>query len=196
MKRILLLVAALFAGFAGQSGAELRAQAQTESLTLEDITSGKYNPQYVYGVNPLRDGESYSQLSDDATRIVRRSFKDGKETETLFDCATARGDKKLERIDGYIMSPDESRILLRTETKPIYRRSYTAVFYIYDVRTRKYTPLSDGGPQQAPLFSPDGNVVAFVRGGNLFLVKLLFDNAETQVTRDGKFNSVINGLPD
>ncbi len=196
MKRILLLVAALFAGFAGQSGTELRAQAQTESLTLEDITSGKYNPQYVYGVNPLRDGESYSQLSDDATRIVRRSFKDGKETETLFDCATARGDKKLERIDGYIMSPDESRILLRTETKPIYRRSYTAVFYIYDVRTRKYTPLSDGGPQQAPLFSPDGNVVAFVRGGNLFLVKLLFDNAETQVTRDGKFNSVINGLPD
>ncbi len=196
MRRILLLAAALFAGVAGFGTLRTQQAAQAQSLTLEDITAGKYNPQYVYGVNPMRDGESYSQLSDDARRIVRRSFKDGRETETLFDCATARGDKKLERIDGYVMSPDESRILLRTETTPIYRRSYTAVYYIYDVRTRKYTPLSDGGPQQVPLFSPDGNVVAFARGGNLFLVKLLFDNAETQVTRDGKFNSVINGLPD
>ncbi len=196
MRRILLLAAALFAGVAGFGTLRTQQAAQAQSLTLEDITAGKYNPKYVYGVNPMRDGESYSQLSDDARRIVRRSFKDGRETETLFDCATARGDKKLERIDGYVMSPDESRILLRTETMPIYRRSYTAVYYIYDVRTRKYAPLSDGGPQQVPLFSPDGNVVAFARGGNLFLVKLLFDNAETQVTRDGKFNSVINGLPD
>ena len=39
-----------------------------------------------------------------------------------------------------------------------------------------------------PRFSPDGNVVAFVRDNNLFVVKLLYGNAETQVTKDGKRN--------
>ena len=46
------------------------------------------------------------------------------------------------------------------------------------------------------MFSPDGNQIAFVRDNNIFLVKLLYDNAESQVTKDGKRNEVINGIPD
>ena len=49
-------------------------------------------------------------------------------------------------------------------------------------------PLSENGPQQVPLFSPDGNQIAFVRDNNIYLVKLLFCNSESQVTKDGKFN--------
>ena len=195
MKRFLLIIASLFVGGIFLGGSKAVAQ-NAQQLTLEDITGGKYNPQYVYGVNPMKDGESYTQLSDDSKRIIRRSFKTGQEIEGLCDADQARGDAKLKAIDGYIMSPDERRILLRTQTKPIYRRSYTAEYYIYDVQNKKYEPLSDGGPQQMPLFSPDGNVIAFVRDNNLFLVKLLFGNAESQVTKDGKFNEVINGLPD
>ena len=56
--------------------------------------------------------------------------------------------------------------------------------------------LSDGGPQQVPVFSPDGNQVAFVRDNNIFLVKLLYGNSESQVTEDGKQNEVLNGIPD
>ena len=195
MKRFLLFVASLFMGGTAFTGSQLLAQAN-QQLTLEDITGGKYNPQYVYGVNPMKDGESYTQLSNDNKRIIRRSFKTGKEIGVLFDADNARGPKKLNAIDGYIMSPDERRILLRTQTKAIYRRSYTAVYYIYDVENKKFEALSEGGPQQMPLFSPDGNVIAFVRNNNLFLVKLLFGNAESQVTKDGKFNEIINGLPD
>lgn len=57
-------------------------------------------------------------------------------------------------------------------------------------------PLSENGPQQVPLFSPDGNQIAFVRDNNIYLVKLLFGNSESQVTKDGKFNEVLNGIPD
>lgn len=194
MKKLLLIVAGLFMGMAGHCG--MQAQAQGAQLTLEDIAAGKYFPRYVYGVTPMLDGESYSQLSDDNKRIIRRSFKTGKELGVVFDADKARGSHKLTTIDGYIMSPDERRILLRTQTKMIYRRSYTAVYYIYDVQNGTYEPLSDGGPQQMPIFSPDGNVVAFARDNNLFVVKLLFGNAETQVTKDGKFNEVLNGVPD
>ena len=168
----------------------------SEGLNLRDITNGVYSPQYIYAVNPMNDGETYTQLSPDHKRIIRRSFKTGKEVGVVFNVDDARGDAKLKSIDGYVMSPDESTILLRTQTKSIYRHSYTAVHYIYSVENKTYAPLSKGGPQQVPLFSPDGRMIAFVRDNNLFLVKLLFGNSESQVTKDGKFNEVLNGIPD
>lgn len=191
MKKFFMIAACFLFLFNGEV-----AHAQEGKIKLQDVTNGVYWPKQIDGVNPMNDGESYTQLSPDHKRIVRHSFKTGKEIATVFDVETARGSKKLPRIDGYIMSPDEHRILIQTETKGIYRRSYTAVYYIYDVRNNTLEPLSEGGPQQVPLFSPDGNVIAFARGNNLFLVKLLFGNAEVQVTKDGKFNEVINGLPD
>lgn len=191
MKKFFMIAACFLFLFKGEV-----THAQEGKIKLQDVTNGVYWPKQIDGVNPMNDGESYTQLSPDHKRIVRHSFKTGKEIATVFDVETARGLKKLPRIDGYIMSPDEHRILIQTETKGIYRRSYTAVYYIYDVRNNTLEPLSEGGPQQVPLFSPDGNVIAFARGNNLFLVKLLFGNAEVQVTKDGKFNEVINGLPD
>lgn len=167
-----------------------------DTLTIEKVTNGAYSPTYIYGVHPLNDGENYSQLSADGKRIVRCSFKTGKEVNVIFDVEQARGKNKLTRIDGYIMSPDEKKILLQTQTRAIYRRTFTAVYYIYDVVNRKFEPLSEGGPQISPLFSPDGNVVAFARDNDLFVVKLLYNNAETRVTRDGKRNAIINGIPD
>lgn len=189
MKKILLLAASFLLSL----GSVL---AQGDVLELKDITDGRYSPEYVYGVTPMNDGESYTQLSPDRKRIIRRSFKTGKELGTLFDVSTAEGPVRLQAIDGYIMSPDESRILIQTQTRAIYRRSFTAVYYIYSVKNNSFEPLSEGGPQQVPLFSPDGNLIAFVRDNNLFLVKLLFGNAESQVTKDGERNEVINGIPD
>ena len=102
-----------------------------------------------------------------------------------------------------LFAPDGSKLLIATETTPIYRRSYTAVHYLYSLKrnlegkiNNVVEKLSDGGPQQVPVFSPDGNMVAFVRDNNIYLVKLLYGNSESQVTEDGKRNEVLNGIPD
>ena len=166
-----------------------------EKVTLSGIAKGQYRAENIYGLKPTLDGEHYTQMSSDRKRIVKYSFKTGKEVATIFDVDKAR-DITLKSFDGYIMSPDEKLILIQTETKYIYRRSYTAVYYIYDVKNNRMTALSNNGPQQAPLFSPDGFQVAFVRNNNIFLVKLLFGNNESQVTKDGEYNKVINGVPD
>lgn len=167
-----------------------------ETLSLEALTRGQYAARTVAGVRPLADGEHYSQISADARQIVVWSFRTGEQTEVLFDVATARGDVRLNRIDGYVMSPDEKTILIQTETNRIYRHSFTATYYIYNVRNHTLEPLSSGGPQEVPVFSPDGTMIAFVRQNNIFLVKLLFGNSELQVTKDGEYNKIINGKPD
>ena len=196
MKKTLLSIAASFLCLFAAFPFCAKAQTEADKISLQQLTDGTFSPQHLYGVHPLNDGESYSRLSDDGRRIVRSSFKTGQEVGVLFDLDQARTTAKVSRIDGYIMSPDEKRILLQTETRAIYRRTFTAVYYLYDVTSRKMERLSEGGPQMSPLFSPDGNVVAFARDNNLFVVKLLYGNAEMQVTTDGRRNEIINGIPD
>ena len=163
-------------------------------LDLQAITRGEFGAETMAAVVPLADG-NYAQISDDGKQIVKYSFRTGKQAQVLFDADKARG-PKVKRVEGYIMSPDGQKMLIQTNTERIYRRSFASTYYIYSLKNNTLEPLSDGGPQQTPVWSPDGNVVAFVRDNNIFLVKLLYGNAESQVTKDGKRNEIINGVPD
>lgn len=166
-----------------------------EKMNLKDIAEGQFAAQRIDGINPIKGTDQYAQLSRDGKQIVQYSFKTGKQTAVLFDVNNTQGER-VDQFDGYIMSPDGRYILIATQRQAVYRRSFKAVYYIYTVQSKKLERLSDGGPQQAPVWSPDGNSVAFVRDNNIFLVKLLYGNSESQVTKDGKFNEVINGIPD
>lgn len=187
MKRLLFIFTALFMLTTHVSAGG--------KITIPDITSGKFAAKTVNGINPIEGTDTYARISDDGKRVDCYSFKTDKLLRNLFDVSNTMG-KKIDSFDGYILSPDGTRMLIQTKTKSIYRRSFTAVYYLYNIASRKLEPLSDGGPQQVPVWSKDGLQVAFVREGNIYLVKLLYDNAEVQVTKDGKFNEVINGLPD
>lgn len=171
------------------------AAVYAQQITLTDIVDGKYAPRAVREVRSLADGESYSCVSEDGLKIERCSFRTGEVTEVLFDASVARG-AAIRKVEGYVMSPDERNILIETNRTPIYRRSAVSTYYIYNVKNKTLVPLSKNGPQECPKFSPDGNQVAFVRDNNLFLVKLLYNNAESQITKDGEKNKVINGKPD
>lgn len=181
------------AGFA-QSG---------RALDLKEIVSGQFTPENIYGVIPIPgDGEHYSQMNAEGTQIIKYSFKTGKPVEVLFDAATAR-ECPFKTFNSYSFSPDGNQLLIVTEKTPIYRHSYTAVHYLYSLKrnldgkiNNVVQKLSDGGPQQVPVFSPDGTMVAFVRDNNIYLVKLIFGNSESQITEDGKQNEVLNGIPD
>lgn len=170
------------------------AFAMSQQLTIEDINAGQYYARSIRGVTPMNDGEHYTQLSPDNKRIVKYSYKTGKEVGVIFDVETAR-ECDLEKIQGYIFSPDEKRILIETEREPIYRRSYSSVYHLYSVENNKLSELTEG-KIRIPVFSPDGNLIAFVRDNNIFLIKLLYGGSESQITKDGEINKVINGAPD
>ena len=187
MKRIIVFLAALFMAYS-----DLQA---TEKMDLKAIAKGEFAAKTITGITPIEGTDRYVRISSDGKQVAEYSFKTGKQTGVLFDVDNTMGEK-IASFDGYTMSPDGKKMLIQTKTEPIYRRSFRAVFYIYTIASRKLQRLSDGGPQQVPVWSPDGNQIAFVRDNNIYLVKLLYDNAESQVTKDGRKNEVINGVPD
>ena len=182
--------------------------AFAQQITLDDVVDYRYYPQRVSGLQPQADSESYTCISSDGRQLLRCSYRTGQTLDVLVDLNGARmvdaqgntlsaaTTPAVKSFSSYVISPDGKNILLATQRQSIYRRSYTAVHYIYNVRNKTLTPLSNGGPQEVPKFSPDGTMIAFVRDGNIHLVKLLFNNAESQVTTDGRFNHIINGKPD
>ena len=179
------------------------AAQSNEKLNLKDVVNGKYRPQTIRNIVPMPDGEHYAQMNPEGTQITKYSFKTGEPVEVIFDVAKAR-EGGFKTFDSYQFSPDGSKMLIATDTQPIYRHSFKANYYLYPLNrnlegvttNNKLEKLSDGGPQQTPVFSPDGTMVAFVRDNNIYLVKMLYGNSESQVTEDGEYNAIINGHPD
>ncbi len=154
------------------------------------LRDGTFEQKTVSGVRSLSDGERYTTMSDG--RVLCFLYRTGEPAGVLFDASAA--EPRIEFTD-YVLSADERRLLLTTDVEPIYRHSFTAEYWIYDRQDGSLRRLSQGGPQQQAQFSPDGSRVAFVRGGNLFVADPAA-GSERQLTFDGRFNHIINGLPD
>jgi len=188
MKKILFLCLCLFSVLGITAG---------KKLDLKDLTSRMFSAASISAVQVLADGDTYAQLeSENGYRnIVRYSFKTGKKMDVIFSTGDVSADA-LSSVDNYMISPDGKTMLIQTGTKSIYRHSFTADFYLYNVVDHSLVPLSKNGAQQTPLYSPDSRYISFVRNNNIFIVDLKNGLKETQVTKDGRFNEVINGIPD
>lgn len=174
----------------------LTMAAQTPRLTIGSFSDPTLYAARPYGVRPMEGKSAYTQIAPDGRRILLHSFRTGEQTDVLFDADRTVGEWRLEQVEGYVASPDGRHLLLQTETQAVYRRSFTAQYYLYDTQTRRLEPLSRGGAQQAPTFSPDGRWVAFAREGDLFLRAVADSSSERRITSDGKRGSILNGIPD
>lgn len=143
----------------------------------------------------MPDGESFLQLNDEATSIIKYDIKSGSQLEVVFDLSANRG-SKIDAIEGFSLSDDGAKLLIYTDVKMIYRNSFEAKYYVFEIKRNMLKPLSETHPlQQAPLFSPDGRMVAFVADNNIYIKKLDYET-EVAVTTDGRVNEIINGIPD
>ncbi len=167
-------------------------QAQ-QDITLENIWKDyMFMPNYVPGFNFLNDGKHYSKF--DGNNIVKYDITTGKQVATIMN-GNEVDEEKLGRIDDYTFSGDESKIILKTKTEKIYRRSSKAVFYIYDTKDKSLSTVSDLGKVMYATFSPDASKVAYVFENNLYY-KDLSTGKENQLTIDGSFNNLIFGAAD
>ncbi len=157
--------------------------------------SREFSTEYVYSVNSMNDGEHFTALENN--KIVKYSYKKfGKPVATIIDGTELTYNKEPLNIEDYFFNADETKLLIATNINYIYRRSFTAHYYIVDIASKKVSKLIDKEtPQQLADFSPDGTKVGFVMDNNLYF-KDLEKNEMIAVTNNGKKNEIINGGTD
>ncbi|QZL00203.1 S9 family peptidase [Flavobacterium psychrophilum] len=172
--------------------ASLSAIAQ-QKITLEEIWGGAFRTKGMTELAALKNTNQYTVLNSDknSSAIDLYDFATLNKVSTLIN---SKDFSDLQGIDSYTFSSDEKKILIANNTNQIFRHSFLANFYIYDMVNKSLTKIDDDKIQE-PTFSPDGSKIAFAKENNLYVYELA-SKKTTQITTDGKKNAIINGVTD
>lgn len=169
--------------------------AQQKQITLDDIYGGTFSTERLDVLRSLNNGKEYAVLdynrAQSASTVDVYDYLSGKKVRTLVNTKDLDG---INYIISYEFNSDESKLLLATQLKQIYRRSSIGTYYVYDLASKKLTLVSQKQIQE-PTFSKDGSKIAFGNNNDLY-IKDLVTGEEKQITFDGKKNSIINGITD
>jgi dipeptidyl-peptidase-4 len=168
-----------------------------EDLTVEKIWKNyEFYPASVNGFRSMNDGVHYTEIEDlNGNAIVKKSILDGS-TEVLVNSNSLIFEGKSILVDDYEFNSDETLLLLTTNTEAIYRRSFTADYYTFNLKTKSLEQLdAEHSPQMLAEYSPNGKMVSYIYKNDIF-VKHLESGKIVKLTQDGKRNKVINGSTD
>ena len=183
MKKTSILMAALL----------LCCSVFAQKITLEDIwAKGTFRSKSIDEIRSMKNGENYCILKRES--IEKYAYSTGKKIEQIVSFSDLKFKTDNEYVFDYRFNQDESKLLLATNPEFIYRRSYLANYYIYDIKTKQLASVNEDKVRLAE-FAPDGSKVAYVKANNLFMLSLS-DMQETQITTNGEFNKIINGTTD
>ena len=166
-----------------------------EKITVEAIYSGVFRSKGMDELQAMKNTNQYTVLNSD--RATKSQQIDLYDYATLQKIATLIDTKSFLElsagVDSYTFNKAETQILIANNSNPIFRHSFTADYYLYDIATKKNKKILD--QVQEPTFSPDGTKIAFAQANNLYILDIA-SNVKTQITTDGKKNSIINGITD
>lgn len=169
-----------------------------KQITLEDIWSkGTFRAKNINEIRSMKDGEHYCILRSKG--IDKYEYKTGKKKDTIMDFTSLNfGNEGRNTVVDYQFSQDEKKILIAVNPEYLYRHSFFADYYIYEIDTKNFYPIGDNeGKQRLADFSPDGNKVSWIRNNNLYITDISSpERKTTQITFDGEFNKVIYGTSD
>ncbi len=169
--------------------------AQKKEITLEDIWGGTFRQERMESLRSLKNGKEYVVLNFDraagTSSIDAYSYETGNKTRTILNSADLN---EIPYFSGYEFSENENKLILGTEVESIYRHSTRGIYYVYDLKTNQLHKISDEKIKE-PTLSPNGEKVAYVYQNDIF-VKDLSSGEVTQVTTDGEWNKIINGVAD
>jgi dipeptidyl-peptidase 4 len=166
-----------------------------QKITVEAIYKGGFREQGMDELQSLKNTNQYTVLNFDyvsrSMQIDLYDFATLKKVVTLFDTKAHSG---MPMVDSYSFDASEKKILLACNSNPIYRHSFVADYYLFDITTKQLTRLFDF-PVQEPTFSPDGIKIAFAKDNNLYVYNIQTKTI-TPITVDGNKNAIINGITD
>jgi dipeptidyl-peptidase-4 len=177
----------------------LQAVGQTPQLTIEKIWRDyEFWGNSFSGFRSMNDGVHYTKLetSNQRQKIVKYHLTENKPGSIIMSSDKFSFNGQPIIADDYAFNADETKILIMTGLTSIYRHSFLASYYLYDLSTGTLAPLDEQHqPQTLAEYSPDGNFVSYCYENNLF-IKDLKSGKIRQVTTDGQQNAIINGSTD
>ncbi len=159
---------------------------------LSDIISGAYRPNTLPELTFMNNSERYISLCEN--KVCTFDSRTGKQQDILFEPNNTKP-FQLDTIEGFILSPDERFLLVYKDKQQIYRHSFKARYYLYNIERHELTCIASDSLISSPIFSPDSKYIAYSFNNNLYIHKLSF-GTEVAVTTDGKQGAVINGTTD
>jgi dipeptidyl-peptidase-4 len=143
----------------------------------------------------MNAGKSYSVLEQNAEEfsvINAYDYVSGDKTKEIINAKDVfRGDKI--GFDDYHFNDDQTVILLYYNSKAIYRHSTVGDFRVFDLVGN--IQMGKGEGVRYPTLSPMGDKVAYVKDNDLYILDLVKSKTK-RITKDGAYNSIINGAVD
>jgi len=201
VNRFLLLIT--FAAIAGSLPATAQ-QTDPSRLTVQRIYgSGEFAAQPFGPSRWLGDGTAYTTVEPAADgagqEIVRYDVERGsREVLVAARRLVPQGASAPLDIEDYAWSPDGKKVLVFSNTQPVWRLNTRGDYWVLDRATGELRQL--GGAEAKPStlmfakFAPDGGRVAYVRENNLYVEDLAAGKI-TALTTDGS-RTLINGTFD
>lgn len=166
-----------------------------KQITLEELWSGHYQSQAMQSVNALKNTNQFTRIEVDLDNkhqeINLYDFKNLQKVATLF---STQNHQALQHIDSYLFNEDETDLLIATQSDPIYRHSFVAHYFLYNLKTKTLESFTDRKIAN-PTFSKDGTKIAYAFENNLYIYDRKSQKT-IQVTHDGIPNQIINGISD
>lgn len=171
-------------------------------LSIKGLRGSEWRAGSAPVFRSMADGKHYTAVVDGGRSIVKYQYSNGQAVDTLLNLNNVKPgegvDIKNLYIQGYSLSEDEQRILVYSNADYIYRRSFKADYYYYVIGRQNFKRVSPDKIMAATL-APDGRQIAFAKDNNLYVSKVMdasINLTERQITTDGKWNEIINGIPD
>ncbi|MEO6176455.1 MAG: S9 family peptidase [Flavobacterium circumlabens] len=167
-----------------------------QKITVENIYGGTFRAKGMDELQSLKNTDQYTVLNvDQASRSMQIDLYDFATLKKVSNLIDTKNHKELaDGIDSYTFDASEKKILIACNSDKIFRHSFTANYFLYDIASKSLTKLFDFKIQE-PTFSPDGTKIAYARENNLYIYDVASKKA-TAVTTDGKKNAIINGITD
>ncbi|MEP7279492.1 MAG: S9 family peptidase [Bacteroidota bacterium] len=177
--------------------------AGKKKLTLDAIWGGNYLEEQKLRVHLTHRGDSlayiFADKSTNSEIIITLDFETGRLVDTIFSNQVKTNRDSLPVtftfFEDFEFSPDDSRILIKTQIEPLFYNSTREFNFIWDRTKRTLKPVSADGKQSYVSFSPNSRQLAFIRDGNLYVRDLVTDQV-TAITADGAPGRLLNGMAD
>lgn len=167
-----------------------------KEITTEDLWQNyTFYAKSVPGFNFLKDGKHYTRLQENT--IKKYDLTTGDFVSDILVGANLKDKEEFGgKIGSYTFSDDESKIMIKSESQQIYRRSSKAKFHVYDTKSKSITSVWEKeGKIGYATFDPTAEKVAFTFENDLYYKDLKSGNI-IQITQDGEQNKIINGSTD